>query len=66
MYDNPRHRKDNVIKARLDDYEVKEFYELAAKLRLQPGPLAGRLLREFIEEAKQQSMQSDDSFKAQA
>lgn len=56
MYDNPRHKKEQIIKARLDFYDHQEFRELAETMRLQPAVLARYLIKQFIAEARQQEL----------
>ena len=55
MYDNPRHKKEQIVKARLDYYDDSEFRKLASEMRMQPAVLARHLIKEFIREAKGQS-----------
>ena len=54
MYDNPRHKKEQIVKARLDYYDDTEFRKLASQLRMQPAVLARHLIKQFISEAKAQ------------
>lgn len=48
MYADPRHRKDCVIKLRLDAQCVDQFRAMADARHLQPAVLARQLIEEFL------------------
>ena len=48
MYADPRHRKDCVIKLRLDEQCVDQFRALADARHVQPAVLARQLVEEFL------------------
>lgn len=58
MYDNPRHKKEHGIRARLDYYDYQEFVDLAAKCRMQPAVLAREILKDYIAASMRQEQQA--------
>lgn len=48
MYADPSHRKDIVIKVRLDERCADLFRRYAAALHMQPAPLARRLIENLL------------------